>query len=130
MSSSDNSSANDNNNTITTKEELALKAFNLIKTSLFTASENYLIKIKDLCNEWAAENIEIINKNLAVNQANAVKYRIIKFSINVVKVVTDGQQQKFDNLIKLEENHRELLQAGRALKKIKEGNKLKSQMKY
>tara|TARA_B100000902_G_scaffold346139_1_gene352643 strand:- start:3999 stop:4391 length:393 start_codon:yes stop_codon:yes gene_type:complete len=130
MSSSDNSSANDNNNTITTKEELALKAFNLIKTNLFTASENYLIKIKDLCNEWAAENIEIINKNLAVNQANAVKYRIIKFSINVVKVVTDGQQQKFDNLIKLEENHRELLQAGRALKKIKEGNKLKSQMKY
>ena len=128
MSSSDNSSAN-NNNTITTKEKVALEAYKLIKINLFTASENYLIKIKEMCNEWAAENIEIINKNLAVNQANAVKYRIIKFSINVVKVVLDGQQQKLDNLIKLEENHREQLQAGRALKKMKE-NKLKSQMKY
>ena len=128
MSSSDNSSAN-NNNTITTKEKVALEAYKLIKINLFTASENYLIKIKEMCNEWAAENIEIINKNLAVNQANVVKYRIIKFSINVVKVVLDGQQQKLDNLIKLEENHREQLQAGRELKKMKE-NKLKSQMKY
>ena len=128
MSSSDNSSAN-NNNTITTKEKVALKAYKLIKINLFTASENYLIKIKEMCNKWAAENIEIINKNLAVNQANAVKYRIIKFSINVVKVVTNKQQQKFDNLIKLEEELREQLQAGRALKKMKE-NKLKSQMKY
>tara|TARA_B100000902_G_C26491658_1_gene519600 strand:+ start:46 stop:426 length:381 start_codon:yes stop_codon:yes gene_type:complete len=121
---------NNNNNTIITKEKLALEAYNLIKKNLFTASEYYLNKIKDLCNNWATEKIENLNN---YQSKNVVKYKIIQFSINVVKVVTNGQQKKLDNLIELEEGLREQLEASLALKKfLKENfpNQLKSQMKY
>ena len=148
-SSSDNNNNNNNNNTIITKEFLAFKAFNNIQRSLVPVSEYDLEKIWKECQDWATKMIEKIKNNSEA--VSIVNYRLLKFTLSVVKTLTEmkqeklekqqeklekqqenleKQQQNLNKLIKLEEERQEQLKAGLALKKMKKGNQLKSTIKY